>query len=103
MALASEADAGGSITLILVCPEANERGVLRRRLEVVAARYRDMVELLVLRPDDVPAPYRRRGPLPGPALLVLRGGELVHEAMGAMLPARELDRVVRCAVEWPAV
>jgi hypothetical protein len=33
-------------------------------------------------------------------VLVVRRGEVVGEAIGAFLPVRELDRVVRCAVEW---
>ena len=37
-----------------------------------------------------------------PAVLVLRRGVVIGEAMGEDLPVRELDQAVRRAVEWPA-
>jgi len=90
------------ITLLFVCAPGDETGELRGRLESIAAHYGDLVRLEVVCPGDVPQPHRRAIHA-GPTVLVLRGGEIVGEAMGSRLPARELDRVVRCAVEWPDV
>lgn len=101
LAIEPEDEGRAPITLLFVCPVAHEMGQLRARLECIADRYGALVDLQVVRPADVPAPYRTRSSLPGPTVLVLRRGEIVGEAMGATLPARELDRVVRCAVEWP--
>jgi hypothetical protein len=81
----------------------------------IAERYAEWVELVVVRPEELAGSgfLRARGEDRGagssigsgaacPALVLLRGGEVVGEAMGALLPSRELDHVVRCAVEWPA-
>lgn len=94
-------DDGAPILLLLVRGTGHgaEIGELRMRLETIAGRYEPHVELRVISTAEVPEPYRQR-PMLGPAVLVLRRGELVGEAMGA-LPVRELDSVVRCAVEWP--
>ncbi|HUH06036.1 MAG TPA: hypothetical protein VML75_28795 [Kofleriaceae bacterium] len=90
------------ITLLLVRGPGTgaETGEMRARLETIARRYQPHVELRVISAAEVPEPYRQR-PMLGPTVLVLRRGELVGEAMGA-LPVRELDSVVRCAVEWPS-
>ncbi len=70
---------------------------LDRRVGAIAERYSRWVELRVVGPvgdgDDS---------FGSPAVLLLRQGEVVGEAMGALLPMRELDDVVRRAVEWPA-
>lgn len=89
------------ITLLLVSGPGSgaETGEMRLRLETIVRRYEPHVELRVIAAAEVPEPYRQR-PMLGPTVLVLRRGELVGEAMGA-LPVRELDSVVRCAVEWP--
>jgi hypothetical protein len=96
-------DHGGAapITLLLVEPQNNESGELYQTLNAIVARYAPMVELQVV--DHWPAHLGRYGGREGqPIVVVLRRGQIVGEAMGTLLPARELDRVVRCAVEWPA-
>ncbi|HWM85009.1 MAG TPA: hypothetical protein VNO33_04205 [Kofleriaceae bacterium] len=77
---------------------------LDRRVGAIAERYARWVELVVLRPEDVAGRpgLENVGDFGSPALLLLRQGEVVGEAMGALLPTRELDQVVRRAVEWPA-
>jgi hypothetical protein len=110
-ALKYEADAGdpaAPITLLWVrpnhVPSPDGFRELDDALSAIVARYAPMVELRVV--SEVP-PDLVRGPgnspsLAAPTLLVLRRGQVVGEAMGTKLPARELDRVVRCAVEWPS-
>ena len=88
---------GARITLLYVRPPSAEMTELDRRVGAIAERYSRWVELRVVGPvgdDDAFAG--------SPALLLLRQGEVVGEAMGALLPMRELDDVVRRAVEWPA-
>jgi hypothetical protein len=99
----AEDEDGAPITLLLVRGpgDGSETSDLRVSLETIALRYAPHVVLQVVSQAEVPEPYRQR-PMLGPAVLVLRRGELVGEAMGA-LPVRELDSVVRCAVEWPDV
>lgn len=65
----------------------------------VACRYGARVEIVA--PADVCGLYPNAAEF-APAVLVLRDGRLVGEAVGESMPARELDSVVRCAVEWPA-
>ena len=86
---------GARITLLYVRPASAERTELDRRVGAIAERYSRWVELRVVGPvgDD--------GAFVSPSLLLLRQGEVVGEAMGALLPMRELDDVVRRAVEWP--
>jgi hypothetical protein len=76
-----------------VAPELGEQ------LERIAARYAPLVELRMIAPADVPTRFAKFARLT-PTVLVLRRGKLVGEAIGALLPMRELDEVVRCAVEW---
>ena len=87
---AAKSQGNAEVTLVYVRP-AGAPTELDRGLEVVAVRYG--VKLRVVSPDEDPAV---------PALLVMRGGEVVGQAMGALLPIRELDRAVRRAIEWPA-
>lgn len=100
MALLADVDEQAPITLLLVRTGGADLGELEVRLSAIAARYGELVSLEVVSPDELPAPLAER-PMVAPTVLVLRRGELVGEAMGAFLPARELARVVRCAVEWP--
>jgi hypothetical protein len=106
---------GALIILLYVRPACDGPTELDRRVGAIAERYAAWVELIVIRPEEVAGSgfLRERGEAWGmgsaigsgascPALLLLRGGEVVGEAMGALLPSRELDHVVRCAVEWPA-
>ena len=89
------------IVVVYVRPADQDLLDLDDRLERVTARYRPRVRLDIIDPDNLPQRYSHVDNA-GPAVLVLRHGELVGQAMGARLPARELDTVVRCAVEWPS-
>lgn len=92
------------ITLLYVRPAQEGLTELDRRVGAIAERYAQWVELVVVRPEDLdgwPGAQSMAGS-GSPALLLLRQGEVVGEAMGALLPTRELDQVVRQAVEWPA-
>ena len=105
---------GASIILLYVRPACDGPTELDRRVGAIAERYAAWVELVVVRPEELAGSglVREMGEAGAagsvlvagvsPALLLLRGGEVVGEAMGALLPSRELDHVVRCAVEWPA-
>jgi hypothetical protein len=87
---AARTKGNAEVTLLYVRPEGDGQTGLDRVVELVAGRYG--VTLQVVPPDREPAV---------PALLVLRGEEIVGQAMGALLPVRDLDDVVRRAVEWP--
>ena len=89
-------DEGARITLLYVRPPNEEMTELDRRVGAIAERYSRWVELRVVGQMGDDASFG------SPALLLLRRGEVVGEAMGALLPMRELDDVVRRAVEWPA-
>ncbi|HKE16210.1 MAG TPA: hypothetical protein VKB80_15160 [Kofleriaceae bacterium] len=95
---------GAWITLLYVRPRREGLTELDRRVGAIAERYARWVELVVLAPEDAAGRAGLEGvaSFGSPALLLLRGGEVVGEAMGALLPARELEQVVRRAVEWPA-
>ena len=86
------------VTLLYVSAGDGIGAELETRLDEIVGRYQPHVELRTLRPDEVEALTGEKPQVP--RLLVLRGGEIVGQAMGALLPTRELDRVVRCAVEW---
>jgi hypothetical protein len=89
-------EGGARITLLYVRPPGEDLTELDRRVGTIAERYSRWVELRVVgQVGDGEA-------FGSPALLLLRQGEVVGEAMGAFLPMRELDDVVRRAVEWPA-
>ena len=107
---------GARITLLYVRPPSAEMTELDRRVDAIAERYSRWVELRVVGPTGSSGMIRSLvragtalagGPVGdgdaygSPALLLLRQGEVVGEAMGALLPMRELDDVVRRAVEWP--
>ncbi|HTE50330.1 MAG TPA: hypothetical protein VK698_05625 [Kofleriaceae bacterium] len=112
----STPDRPAPIILLYVRPACEGVTELDRRVGLIAERYATWVELVVVRPEELagspllkrPAELEVRPAAGGgsssisPALLLLRDGEVVGEAMGALLPSRELDHVVRCAVEWPA-
>ena len=86
------------VTLLYVSAGDDAGAELELRLGEIATRYQPYFELRTFRPDEVEALTGEKPVVP--RLLVLRGGEIVGQAMGALLPTRELDRVVRCAVEW---
>lgn len=97
---------GACIELLYVRPPREGVTELDRRVVAIAERYARWVELVVVEPGDLAL---RPGletvaaaSSASPVLLLLRDGDVVGEAMGALLPARELEHVVRCAVEWPA-
>jgi hypothetical protein len=91
------------ITLLYVRPLAGDYLDLDAKLLEVAERYAPMVRLLTLTPAEAGRVLARRAwhTRRAPSVVVLRHGQVVGEAMGSLLPARELDRVVRRAVEWP--
>jgi len=95
--MSAAAAASSPITLLYVRDPDAEPGPIDGQLEALARRF-PQVTLVVIDGDAVPAVIARRGPVP--ALLVMRGGELVGEATGS-LPPREIEEVVRNAVEWP--
>ena len=86
------------VTLLYVRTSGDVASLFDQRLGEVVRRYQPFVELRSLRPEEVEALTGERPQ--APQLFVLRGGEIVGQAMGEFLPSRELDRVVRCAVEW---
>ena len=89
---------GSPVTLLYVRVGDTSSSELDVRVRDVVARYQPFVELRTLGPAEVLALTGERPAVS--RLLVLRSGEVVGQAMGALLPSRELDRVVRCAVEW---
>lgn len=92
------------VTLLYVRPEGGGTE-LDQRISSVVARYAPHVVMRVVGPADLAgegAALRNLGAYGCPAVLLLRGQAIVAEAIGASLPMRELDRAVRCAVEWPA-
>jgi hypothetical protein len=95
---------GACITLLYIRPRREGLTEFDRRVAVIAERYARWVEFVVLAPEDAAARPGLEGAsgCGSPALFLLRRGEVVGEAMGALLPARELEQVVRRAVEWPA-
>jgi len=89
------------VTLLYARAEGEEPSLLDARLAVIVDHYQPHVRLQTLSPDELArSPYAHLAG-PTPAVFVLRKGELVGHAIGSMLPHRELDAVVRCAVEWP--
>ncbi len=92
------------ITLLYVRSPDIDLTLLDARLAKIAARYAPLVEMRIVQQSELaeynlPCRYADFDGLMA-AVLVLRHGEIVGEAIGASLPIRELDRVVRCAVEW---
>lgn len=92
------AEAGAMITLLYVRPASDNETELDRTVGVVAERYARWVELRVMCPEELTG---RVVDARSPTLFLLRAGQVVSEAIGALLPVRELDRAVRQAVEWP--
>ncbi|HUS66024.1 MAG TPA: hypothetical protein VMZ28_15835 [Kofleriaceae bacterium] len=86
------------ITLLYVRPASDDETELDRTVGVVAERYARWVELRVMCPEELTG---RVVDARSPTLFLLRAGQVVSEAIGALLPVRELDRAVRQAVEWP--
>jgi len=92
------------IMMLYVRPLELDLALLDARLAKIADRYAPLLEMRIVDQNDL-ADYNlpeRYAHFSGssPAVLLLRHGEVVGEAIGAFLPIRELDRVVRCAVEW---
>jgi len=87
------------VTLLYIKGEDEELSVLDRAIHVIVERYAPHVDLQVVAPGDVPADLAQWAERT-PTVLVVRHGTVVGEAVGAFLPTREIDRVVRCAVEW---
>ena len=87
------------VTLLYIKSRDADLAYLDRGLTMIVARYAPLVELRTLEPHEVPAKHAEWAHRT-PSVLVMRRGEVVGEALGALLPLRELDRVVRCAVEW---
>jgi hypothetical protein len=99
-ALESSADDAPITLLYIRAIDEPPGGDLDVGLQTLVVRYAPFVELRVVGPGDTPAPFAELAHRP-PTVLVLRYGQVVGEIMGAALPLRELDRAVRCAVEWP--
>lgn len=92
------------IELLLVRPDDCELRELENTLRSIVSRYGPMVHMRVVNkvPESLGRANRPDCGVQQPLVLVVRDGQVVGEAMGSLLPARELDRVVRCAVEWPS-
>jgi len=93
---------GSAITLLLIPSTQNKvHGNLKARLEQIASRFRPRVTVESYSIDTLPSRFTRLSG-PSPIILVLREGRIIGEAMGDLFPTKELERVVRRAVEWPA-
>lgn len=92
---------GAPITLVYLRPDSAEVTELDGRLAEIARRYAPIVALEIRRSTEA-GPLARWSSPDSPAVLVLRRGVVIGEAMGDSLPVRELDQAVRRAVEWPA-
>ena len=93
-----------AITLLYARPTTEgSLDAVGARLARIVARYRAQggtnVDLQQVAADALPSPYAHTAHC-SPTLVVLRDGEVVGEAIGT-LPSRELERLVRRAVEWP--
>ena len=95
----ARAAAGAPIALLYIRHPGAELRDLDIGLRTIVDRFAPLVELSVVSPEGTPARFAQFAART-PVVLVLRHGQLVGEAIGAFLPVRELDRVVRCAVEW---
>ena len=87
------------VTLLYARAAGAELSVLDARLQAIVDRYKPHVELKTVAPDQL-SDYTDLD-CPTPAVVVLRRGAVVGQALGALLPFRAIDDVVRCAVEWP--
>ncbi len=93
-------EVGPAITLLYARPPTTGAlDTLGARLARIAARYGSQVELQQVTASQLPSPYAQTASST-PTLVVLRNGAIVGEAIGS-LPARELECLVRRAVEWP--
>jgi hypothetical protein len=89
-----------AITLLYIRPADAAETALDARLAEIARRYGPRVELQTLASEA--AGRFARWTSPGsPAVLLLRRGAVIGQVIGAAMPATELDRAVRRAVEWP--
>jgi hypothetical protein len=88
---------GAAITLVYLRPDGCSHE-LEDRLREVARRFGAAVEIVV-RPWCEAGRLARWAAPGSAAILVLRRGVVVGEALGDGLPSRELDRVIRRAVE----
>ena len=91
--------ADAPISVLYIRAAAADLPYLDRQIAILVERYAPHVELRVLAPEHVPAELADKTQRT-PTVLVLRDGAIVGEAIGAFLPMRELDRMIRCAVEW---
>ncbi len=89
------------VTLLYARESGGERSVLDARVAAIADHYKPYVQLRTMAPEELARSQYAHLAGPTPAVFVLRKGELVGHAVGAMLPHREIDAAVRCAVEWP--
>ena len=88
-----------SVTLLYIRTNDGPHNVLDAGLTTIVARYAPVVRLVPVAPHEVDPEYAAWAERT-PTVLVIRNGRVVGEAIGAFLPVRELDRIVRCAVEW---
>lgn len=101
---AASAVAAEPVTVVFVGGSSAGSGGLQAQVEAVAARFGGRVEVRACSDTALevehPAVHAVWGPGGAPVIFVLRGGAIVGQAAGAQLPAHELDRVIRRAVEW---
>lgn len=92
-------DENAPVKLLYIRSDEESHELLDAGLSTIVERYSPLVELVAVTPDQVEDDYAEWAERT-PTVLVVRRGEVVGEAIGAFLPVRELDRVVRCAVDW---
>jgi len=97
--LPAKRDQDTPVTLLYIRSDHDSHDVLDAGLATIVGRYAPLVVLIPVSPDEVEPQFARWAERT-PTVLVVRDGKVVGEAIGAFLPVRELDRVVRCAVEW---
>jgi thioredoxin-like negative regulator of GroEL len=90
--------AHASISLVLIRSATQPCVQLSQGLRELGCRYGSRVRVREVEASQVPARFARFEAR-APTVLVLRRGRIIAEATGARLPLRELDRVVRRAVE----
>ncbi len=97
--LLAKQDQDAPVKLLYIRLAHESHDVLDSGLATIVERYAPLVELIPVSPDEMDVDYTRWAQRT-PTVLVVRRGKVVGEALGAFLPVRELDRVVRCAIEW---
>jgi hypothetical protein len=78
---------------------SGDLAMLDATVQTLVVRHSPRVALRVIDPAAAPDEFAALAPY-APAVFLLRRAQVVGEAMGASLPIRELDRIVRCAIEW---